>query len=633
VVKLPSNAWYFTRRHLLQGMLVGTLVQSRSTRALAAPASPISPPWTHGLSIFGDLKYPVGFTRFDYVQAGAPKGGLVRQAAIGTYDSFNIVVAGVKGDLVEGIELVYDTLMQPSLDEVSSEYGLIAESARHPADFSWVAFRLRREARWHDGQPISPEDVIFSLEQFKTLHPQLAAYYRHVVRSEKTGDHEVTFHFDAPGIRELPQVLGQLMVLPRHWWEGKTPTGQARNIGATTLEPTLGSGPYRIATFDAGTSITYQRVADYWAADLPVNVGMNNFDTLRFDYFRDSSVALEAFKAGSLDWRVENMAKDWASEYDFPAVIDGRVVKEEFPIRSIGTMQAFAFNLRRPKFSDPRVRSAFNFAFDFEKINQLLFYGQYTRITSYFDGTELASSGLPQGRELEFLQSVRADVPPEVFTTTYWNPVNDSEEAFRNNLLEAARLLSEAGFEIKDFVLVDPQTNEPMTVEFLIGEQAFERVILFYQPALERLGIHATVRLVDDVQYINRLRDWDFDIVVANWEQTLTPGNEQRDYWGSRAADEPGSRNLVGIKNPAVDALIDHIIFATNREDLAAAAKALDRVLLWNHYVVPQWNFAKVRTARWDRFAHPQHMPRYGLAAFPTLWWWDAEAAARVAAK
>jgi microcin C transport system substrate-binding protein len=301
------------------------------------------------------------------------------------------------------------------------------------------------------------------------------------------------------------------------------------------------------------------------------------------------------------------------------------VVREEFPIRTIGTMQGFAFNIRRTKFRDPRVRRAFNFAFDFEKVNREFFYDQYTRISSYFDGTELASSGLPEGRELELLEGVRSAVPPQVFTTPYSNPVAGSDAAMRANLLEAMRLLSQAGFEVKDLVLVDPETREQMEVEFLIGDQSFERIILFYEVSLQRLGIKATVRYVDDVQYFNRLREWDFDIVVANWLESLTPGSEQRDYWGSAAADTPGSRNLVGIKNPAIDALIERIVFAGNRDELVAATKALDRVLLWNHYVLPQWNFGTLRTARWDRFGRPNPMPRYGLSAFPMLWWWDEE--------
>jgi microcin C transport system substrate-binding protein len=609
-------------------VLVG---RAGSTPLLAADEGlPPKGDWRHGISLLGDLRYPPNFKQFDYVNANAPKAGAVRQAAMGTYDNLNVVIAGLKGDLVEGIGLIYDTLMSSSLDEVASAYGLVAAATRYPADFSSVSFRLRPAASWHDGRPITPDDVIYSFETFKKLSPQSATYYRHVVRAEQTGDREITFSFDAPGIRELPQILGELTVLPRHWWEGKDHAGKKRDISQTTLEAPLGSGAYRIKAFEPGRFIAYERVANYWGSELPVNAGTANFRELRFEYFRDPSVAFEAFKAGALDWHSENSAKNWVHGYEFPAVSDGRVVREEFPIRDVGTMQAFVFNLRRAKFREPRLRRAFNFAFDFEKINRVLFAGEYTRIASYFAGTDLAATSLPQGRELELLQSVRAQVPPEVFTTPYRNPINGTQEAIRANLLEATRLLSEAGYEVKDLALIDPNTGEQTSVEFLIGDQGFERIVLFYQSALQRLGINVSVRLVDDVQYINRLRDWDFDIAVARWPETLTPGSEQRDYWGSRAADVPGSRNLIGIKNAAVDALIERIVFARSREDLVAAVKALDRVLLWNHYVVPQWYFNKARTARWNRFSHPEQMPRYGQSAFPTLWWWDTELASKI---
>ena len=404
-------------------------------------------------------------------------------------------------------------------------------------------------------------------------------------------------------------------------------------MSETTLEPPLGSGAYRIKSFEPDRSIVFELVPDYWAKDLPVNVGAKNFDELRFDYFRDPTVAFEAFKAGDLDWRTENVAKNWATGYDFPAVLKRQVVREVFPIRNVGTMQGFAFNIRRNKFRDPRVRRAFNFAFNFERMNRELFYGQYTRISSYFDGTDLASSDLPKGPEFDLLNALRSHVPPEVFTMPYWNPVADSDAAERANLLEAARLLLEAGFEVKNLVLLDPDSGDQMEVEFLIGDQSLERVILLYQPSLQRLGIHSIVRYVDDVQYFNRLREWDFDIIIANWLETLTPGSEQRDYWGSNAADTPGSRNLIGIKNASVDALVERIVFAESRDELVAATKALDRVLLWNDYVVPQWNFNTRRTARWDQFGRPDPLPKYGISAFPTLWWWDQARAAKIAAR
>ncbi|MBN8959402.1 MAG: ABC transporter substrate-binding protein [Rhizobiales bacterium] len=602
-------------------MLAATLVLSTARSE--------EPQWRHGVSLFGDLKYPAGFKHFDYVNPAAPKGGVVRLGTTGTFDNLNVVVAYVKGNLAANIGIIYDSLMESSLDEPSTEYGLVAEAVRYPDDFSSATFRLRPQAKWHDGKPITADDVIYSFEVLKKNSPQLAAYYNHVVKAEKSGDHEVTFTFDIKGNRELPQILGQITVLPKHWWEGTDAQGRKRDVAATTLETPLGSGPYRVKSFEPGRSITFERVADYWAKDINVNVGRNNFDEIRYDYFRNTDVMREAFKAGQLDFRLENSAKDWATAYDFPAVRDGRVLKEEFPIRNMGVMQSFAFNIRRAKFADPRVRDAFNYAFDFEEMNKQLFYSQYFRIDSYFKGTELAwnwrpepgteataaaaipaaASGLPEGQELAILETVRDKVPPEVFTKPYKNPVNGDPQAVRSNLREALRLLKEAGWEVRDRKLVNVKTGEPMTVEVLLSEPTFERVALFYKPSLERLGIQMTVRTVDDAQYENRLRNWDYDMIVASWAQSLSPGNEQRAYWGSAAADQPGSRNYVGIKNPAIDTLIDRVIFAKDRAELVAATRALDRVLMWNHYVVPQWTYGKSRTARWDRFGRPQKMP------------------------
>jgi len=630
-----------TRRTLLQSsaaaLVVAPAFRVAGTDLIVSPASAQTAgaaEWRHALSLFGEVRYPPGFKHFDYVNPKAPKGGRVRMIAIGTFDNLNRVVAGVKGSLAGGIGLIDDALMEQAEDEVSTEYGLLAEAVRYPADFSNVTYRLRAEAKWHDGKPVTAADVIFSFNVQKQNSPQLAAYYRHVVKVEQTGERDVTFTFDGPGNRELPQIVGQLAVLPKHWWEGTDAQGRKRDVTATTLEPPLGCGPYRIKELVPGRSISYERVPDHWARDLNVNIGRNNFDIVQFEYFRDSTVALEAFKADRIDWRTENSAKEWATAYDFPAVRDKRVIKEEFPIRSFGVMQAFAFNTRRSKFSDWRVRRAFNFAFDFEDLNQAIFFGQYRRINSYFDGTELAwnaaSSGPPQGLELQILEPLRGKVPPEVFTTPFTNPVGGSPQAVRTNLREAFRLLKEAGYEVRKRRLVNAKTGEPFSVEFLLSSPAFERVVLRYQPSLERLGIAVSVRSVDTSQYENRLRNWDFDVIIHSWGQSLSPGNEQLAYWGSRAADQPGSQNVVGIKNEAIDALIQRVIFAKNRDELVAATKALDRVLLWHHYVVPQWTYGKVRTARWDRFGHPDPLPKYGTSAFPTVWWWDEAKAAKV---
>lgn len=621
-----------SRRRLLQGSAAVALtpfVTGRNAVTLAI-AQGADPQWRHGLSLFGELKYPPGFKRFEYVNPDAPKGGMVRQIAIGTFDNFNVAVAGVKGAIAGPVALIYESLTTQSLDEVSTEYGLLAEAVSHPEDFSSVTYHLRAGAKWHDGKPVTPDDVIFSLDAFKQYHPQYSAYYRHVVKAEPIGERDVRFTFDAPGNRELPQIVGQLTVLPKHWWQGTDADGRKRDISQTTLEKPLGSGPYRVNDFVAGRSISLERVKDHWGRDLNVSVGRNNFDELRYEYFRDGTVALEAFKGDQVDWRTENSAKNWATAYDFPAVGEKRVLLEEFPNRSSGIMQAFAFNIRRDKFKDARVRRAMNYAFDFEEMNKQIFFGQYNRIASYFDGTELASSGLPQERELEILETVRAQVPPEVFTTPYANPVGGSTEAVRNNLREAVRLLKDAGYEIRDRKLVDAKTGTPFEIEMLGADPSFERVILFYKPSLERLGITVNVRTIDPTQYENRLRTWDFDIIVSSWPESLSPGNEQREFWGSQAADMAGSRNVIGIKDAAIDKLIERVIFTKDRDDLVAATRALDRVLLAHHFVVPQWNYPKVRTARWDRFGRPETMPKYGQSGFPFIWWYDADKATKI---
>ena len=617
-----------TRRSILRS--AAAALATLGAGSLAGKAAAQSKQWKHGLSLFGDLKYPEGFRQFDYVNPAAPQGGTVRQIAFGTFDNFNMVVSGVKGSLADGTELFTETLMTPALDEVSTEYGLLAEAVSYPDDRSSVTYRLRANARWHDGQPVTPDDVIFSFNTFKTNSPFYGAYYRHVVKVEKGAQREITFTFDGPGNRELPQIIGQLPVLPKHWWKGADKSGNKRDVTQTTLEPPLGSGPYRLKDFAPGRSLAYVKFADYWGKNLNVVIGTRNFQTLRFEYYRDSTVALEAFKGDQVDWRTENSAKNWATAYDFPAVHDKKVVLEEFPISNLGVMQAFAFNIRRDKFKDARVRRAFNFAFDFEEMNRQIFFGQYKRIASYFEGTELASSGIPEGQELEILNAVKDQVPADLFTQPYSNPAGGNPQAVRDNFRHALALFREAGYDIKDTKLVNAKTGEPFRVEFLVDDPSTERFVLFYKPSLDRIGMTVTTRVVDAAQYENRLRQWDYDIIVASWAESLSPGNEQRDFWSSAAADQPGSRNVIGIKNPAVDTLIERVIFAKDRAELVAATKALDRVLLWNYYVVPQWTYGKQRTARWDRLGHPDSMPKYGAAAFPTVWWWDADKAAKV---
>ena len=473
---------------------------------------------------------------------------------LGTFDNFNTVVQGVKGSLASGAALIVEALTTRSLDEPLTSYGLLAEATAYPDDFSYAIYRLRASARWHDGKPVTPEDAVFSFNALKKNSPMYSAYYQHIVKCEKFGDREVKFTFDSPGNRELPSVAGELPVLPRHWWEGADAQGKIRDVSATTLEIPLGSGPYRIKEFVAGRSVVLERVPDYWGKDLPVNVGQNNFEQVRYEFFRDDTVGREAFKADQLDWFAERSGKQWSTAYDFPAVTEKRVIKEKFPDLSSGRMQGFALNLRRPLFADVRLRQAFNYAYDWETSDRLLSNGEYHRDSSYFDGIpDFMATGLPEGQELQILDTVRDKVPAELFTTPYKNPVGGSEEASRSNLREAARLLKAAGFENRDRKLVDPK-GQPVSVEFLTTDEGDERGILFYKPYLERLGMTVNVRRVDSVQYQNRLRNFDFDIVTAAWGQSLSPGNEQRDFFGSAAADRQGSRNLPGIKNPAVDA-------------------------------------------------------------------------------
>ncbi|GJE16911.1 extracellular solute-binding protein [Methylobacterium marchantiae] len=589
--------------------------------------------WAHALTLMGEPKYPAGFKQFDYADPKAPKGGLVRLGAQGGFDNFNLVVSGLKGDLEGGVAQIYDTLMTESLDEPFTSYGLLAEGVKLADDFSSVTYRLRENARWHDGKPITPEDVVWSFETLKANSPFYGAYYQTVTKGEVSGPREVTFTFAEKGNRELPQVLGQLRVLPKHWWTGKDAEGRQRDATQTTLEIPLGSGPYRLAKFEPGRSVTYERVPDYWGADLPVNVGRNNFGTMRNEYFRDSTVLIEALKGDLFDFRAENIARNWATAYDdFPAVKEGRLIKEEFPDRGNGNMQAFVFNTRKGKFADERVRRAFNLAMNFEEMNRSLFYGLYKRIDSYYFGSELASSALPQGEELAILEGVKDKVPPSVFTTPYVNPINGTPDAVRANLREAVRLLKEAGYELRDGRMTNIKSGEPLTAEFLEFQSVFERVILPFSAQLKLIGIQTSLRVIDQAQYQNRLRAFDFDMTTSSWPQSLSPGNEQREYWGSATADKQGSRNLIGIKDPAIDTLIEQVIYAKDRPGVLAATHALDRVLLAHNYVVPQWAANVSRTLRWNRFGHPATLPLYGSSGFPATWWYDEALAAKTGA-
>jgi microcin C transport system substrate-binding protein len=584
----------------------------------------------HALSLVGAPKFGPDFKHFDWVNPDAPKGGVLHMRALGTFDSLNEYSA--KGNRAIGLWLTSDTLMATSLDEPATDYGLIAEWVTMPEDFSSVTFGLRADARFHDGTPITPDDVIFSLSALKTANPRYALYYKNVVRAEKTGEREVTFHFDRAGNRELPQTVGGMAVLPRHYWQGIGPDGERRDLSRTTFETPLGSGPYRIKEVDAGRSITYERVKDWWAKDLPVSRGQWNFDEIKFIYYRDRVPAFEEFKVGKTDFWFEASAKAWATQYDFDAVRRRLVRRELLKTDLLQPMQGFAFNLRRKQFQDARARHAFNLAFDYEWANRNMFFDQYRRVGSYFENSELRATGVPHEKELEILEPLRSQVPPEVFTRPYKNPENHAPGDFRRHMSEAHHLLDAAGWKLKDGVATNAE-GEQLTAEFLLVQPDFERLVQVYRQSLDKLGVKTSMRTVDSAQYRQRINSFDFDIVVASFRQSLSPGNEQRDFWGSEAADRPGTRNIIGIKNPAVDTLIEQIIFAKDRPELVAASRALDRVLLWNHYLVPHFYSPHDRIACWDRFGRPDKLPTSTNAQvqFLQVWWFDETAAARLA--
>jgi microcin C transport system substrate-binding protein len=566
----------------------------------------------YGIAMHGDLKYPKDFAHFDYADPNAAQGGRAIQSVVGTFDSFNPFI--IKGNPAAGVNLLYDTLTVDSADEPFSQYGLLAETIETPPDRSWVRFTLREEARWHDGKPITADDVIWSFNAFLNRGaPFFRFYYASVQEAVKEGERTVKFTFKPGENRELPLILGQLVVLPSHYWK-------ERDFEATSLDPPLGSGPYKVGAFEAGRYVSYERVDDYWGNGIPVNVGRHNFAERRFDYYRDATVAIEAFKGGEYDFRLENNSKVWATGYDLPEVAKGQIVKESIPNSRPAGMQAFAFNIRRPIFRDVRVRRALAYAFDFEWSNKTLFYDQYTRTRSYFDNSELAATGLPSPAELAVLEPHRGKVPEQVFSEAYQPPATDGSGNLRANLKLAVGLLKEAGYELKDGVMTGPG-GEKLAFEVLLAQPAFERIVLPFKKNLEKIGVEISVRTVDTSQYRRRSDSFDFDVVVGSFGQSQSPGNEQRDYWGSDAAKSPGSRNVIGIGDPAIDALVESLISAMDRETLVTRTRALDRVLQWNHFVIPQWHIASDRIIYWNRFGRPATTPSRGVQ-FDT-WWVD----------
>jgi microcin C transport system substrate-binding protein len=596
------------------GLVFATLLAWSA--AFSLPAT-VSSAWAQdvkpvgGIAMHGEPKYGPDFKHLDYANPDAPKGGSIVYRAIGSFDSFNPYT--IQGNPGPGAS--YESLTTSTADEPFSQYGLIAETMEVPEDRSWVIFNLRKEARWHDGKPITADDVVFTFDLLKAKGtPNLQAYYQSVAKVEKLGDLRVKFSFAPGDNRELPLIIGQMPVLPQHLWKD-------RDIEQPTLDIPDGSGPYKLAKFEAGRSITLERVKDYWGKDLPINIGQNNFDTIRYDYYRDDTVALEAFKAGAYDMRLESSAKNWATAYDIPAVKDGRIVMEKIPTEGRNLMQGFVYNLRRPIFQDRKVREALQYAFDFEWSNKALFFGQYVRIRSYFGPSELGSTGLPGPEELKILEPFKGKIPDEVFTTEYNPPKTDGSGDARGNLEIASKILDDDGWKIENGV----RTKDGKTLEFeiLLDQETFERVTQPFIQNLAQIGVKAHMRTIDPAQYQKRKDQFDYDMTVDLVGQSLSPGNEQRDQWSSKSADTNGSSNLAGIKDPVVDALVEKIIAAKDRDDLVYSTRALDRVLQWGFYYIPHWNAPFDRVAYWNKYAHPQNMPPYGLPL--DTWWYDPQ--------
>ena len=568
---------------------------------------------SHAIAMHGEPKYNKDFLSVEYVSNSAVKGGNIVRSSIGNYDTFNPFT--LKGNSAAGIGLLYESLTVSSSDEAFTEYGLLAKQIEWPEDRSWVAFTLRDEAVWHDGKKISSDDVVWT---FNTLmekgHPFYKYYYGDVSEVIKISENKVKFIFSTNTNKELPLIVGQLPVLPKHYWEDK-------NFEETTLDIPIGSGPYKIKSFDAGRSITYELNIDYWAFKnniVPIKVGKDNIGTIRYDYYKDRCVEREAFKSCEIDFFSENTSKEWATGYDINAVEQGLIKKELISHENPQGMQAFAFNTRKEIFKDKRVRKALSYAFDFEWTNKNLFYGAYKRTDSFFENSELASNGLPSKEELAYLNPYMDVLPNEIFNAQYNNPKTDGSGFIRNQLQEATKLIKDAGWILQNGKLTNSK-GEPFEFEILLVSPAFERIVLPFIDNLEKLGIKASLRTIDSSQYQKRIESFDFDMIVFTFSQSLSPGNEQRNFWGSDAADTNGSRNVIGIKNDVIDILIEKLINAKDREDLITITKALDRVLLWNYYVIPQWHISAYRVLYWDMFNQPNKKPKYSLG-FDTWW-------------
>jgi microcin C transport system substrate-binding protein len=562
-------------------------------------------------SAYGTPKYQANFPHFDYVNADAPKGGEIRLTASGSFDSLNPLI--LSGTPAAGLFKLFDSLLKPADDEVDSAYGLVAKSMELAADMGSVTFALRPEARFNDGTALTASDVVWSFETLKRQgHPYFRLEYAPVASAEALDDHTVRFRFKSAGDRQLPLVVGQMPILSRAWFA-------KRRFDRPTLEPLLTSGPYRVVAVDPGRSIAYERVKDYWGRDLPVNRGMNNFDRIRFEYFRDVIGEVEAVKAGLCDFRFEKSAKNWATAYAGPALATGELVKQAMPVSVAHGMQGLAFNLRRDVFRDVRVRQALALAFDFEWSNQALFYAAYRRSDSYFADSELAARGLPSADELKLLEPLRDELPREVFTQVYQPPRTDRPNGLRQNLLAALELLRQAGWQVRDDRLVEVATGRPFELEILLQDQGLERVMLPYARNLKRLGITARVRLADATLYQHRVDHFDFDMAVIEYGRSTLPGQELRDYFESASADTSGSGNIMGIKSLAIDSLIERLLLAHSMPELVASSRALDRALLWGHYLIPLWYSPSFQIVHKNNFGHPSVTTLYN---FNLGTWW-----------
>lgn len=603
-------------------------ILTRSLAALGAAVALLATPlaaqdYRHGLSTFGELKYPADFKHFDYVNPDAPKGGkiaLVSSSGLNTFDSFNPFI--LKGDAAQGLDGLFDTLMVRAADEPDAVYGLVARDAAIAPDRMSVTFRLRPEARFSDGSPVTADDVVFSFETLKSKgHPTYGITMRDIAKAEAIDAHTVRFTFTGSQTRDLPLIAAGLPVLSKAYYT-------AHDFAQTSLVPPLGSGPYLISDSRSGSHVTYSRRKDYWAKDLPVARGLANFDEVRFEYFRDRTAALEALKSGAYDFREEFTSRDWATAYDIPAMREGRMKRLTIPDANPSGAQGFFINTRRAKFSDVRVRKALDYAFDFEFANKTLFYGLYKRTASFFENSDMKAAGPPTPDELKLLEPYRAKLPPEVFATPYTSPVTDASGFDRQILKQAAQLLDAAGYKLKGRRRVSP-AGEPLEIEFLIFEPTFERILGPYVRNLTAIGVGATIRRVDAAQYQRRLKSFDFDIISARFVMRLTPGLELRNYWGSAYATTDGSLNYSGIHDPVIDALIEKIITARTRAELVTATHAVDRVLRASHYWVPHWYKAVHHIVYWDKFGFPKTPPKFASGA-PDTWWYDAEKAGKL---